>query len=241
MNDDEIIIYAHNNGKQKNIHYYDYYQTISPQDRCTPILKGATGVINTVEDFERHMLDHGYVSRFPPSHEIQNDNLRQFTDDLEKNMPKGTRFFCGYDTNKHIVLLDRSKKEFTEISDNTLVVMDQRSGIIALLQISERTENEILTVELEELNIQLKNMLTLYGKTLQNTYITIFGGLILPNVTKQHLLDFNESLKDNLIIVTKKDLKDSRSWWHKVVKRIQDFKRVSGMFFESIGEFVLND
>eukprot|EP00111_Clytia_hemisphaerica_P010221 TCONS_00029870-protein len=246
--DNDFLLIAHNNGTPENVHFFQPPKDVKMDDSpCQRVLKGATKAAKTIGEFKEMardlFKDNEYVSRFPPSNESTNDSINTFVDSLEK-LPlfKETRFFIGYDIIEHLKLFEYGEGSCSVNFENLLFFLNPKDGVFGVLKYVDSQEESILQTALDECNTVLNSCLALYGELFKRTYMLLYGGVVVPNISRVDLKEssyrcLNEDYSDlgnrrNVVFITKEDLESPnklKSWWNRVKKIFRQERKDRGV------------
>lgn len=159
---------------------------------------------------------------------------------MEKAFPKETRIFTGYDCVQHIQMFSVNSESILDgcndvKCDNVVIVVNAQLGLVCVYKITSATTDSELTNELQQCNVILKTLITLFTNELKQAFL--FGGLILSelerNVMKEENFyclngDYSSVMDDGLVFVTKEDIQSKdklQSWWYRLRKKISDERK----------------
>ena len=199
-----------------------------------------------------HHKDIEYAMRFPPAYDMNSTKLfKQFCDNLESALPKGTRIFTGYDCLQHIRLFtintdnildkDCGEANCKGLESNEVVLfLNEIHGVVCVLKLIGEgvllSEEDILK-GLRQYNVFLKTLVSMFCKELK--YSFLYGGLVLPGIQREDLSEkqflclngdyLTGCNNDGLVFITKDDLrsvKTLKSWWNRLLKKVKDERQM---------------
>ena len=190
--------------------------------------------------------DNNYVLRFPPSNEAANDDINTFVDSLEKveKLPpsKETRFFIGYDIIEHLKLFELYGEDSIPVNfENLIVFLNQKDGVFGVLKYTDSHEESVLQTELDQCNMVLNSCLALYGELFKKSYMLLYGGIVVPNISRADLKEnyhcLNEDYSDlgnrrNVVFIAREDLESTsklKLWWARLKKIFRQERKDRGV------------
>ena len=194
---DDVFIFAHNNGTDKNVHFNKISVLITDDKPCKRIQTGGS-IAKNVAEFNKRSLqyfeDHEGC-RFPPSYYLKNDSTRQWADKMEKDIVniKSVKMLVGYNPIIHLQLLGLEKNEYEQIIDssaattyeNSVIVINNNKRWVMVSVVTDKTDHTSIGMELNKLDCILKTIYHANLNHIKHGYIAIVGILVCPNINSR--------------------------------------------------------
>ena len=235
----DILIFAHNNGLEENVHFKEVDFKITNETKCKVIQTGGGSIEKNVGEFKKLSLqyykDHK-GSRFPHSYyNLQENPACQWAGKLDSffSSALSRKILVGYDPIIHAQLFGLEKSEYEQIItlpqvtfENLVILINPESRWVMVSAVTENTDPSSIELELRKIDSILK---TLFIFVMNNECIAMIGVLVCTNINSfEDLQNYQTATKSTSNIkmscVTKEELGSEKlliNWITKITTKIE--------------------
>ena len=190
---DDVFIYAHNNGTESNIHSKEPTIKVSDNNKCKIIQDGGGSIARDVRQLKtrgKEYYEENDVCRFPPSYYLQKDSTCKWAEKLETLLKtESVKIIVGFQPIDYLTLVGLEENEYQQIVDNpkanfqnSVVVVNAPKRWLMVSAVTNATDQTTIGKELSKLDDLLNTVYHVNRSTIQNEFVAIVGILVTPNI-----------------------------------------------------------